>query len=81
MSAPPSGTPPTWGLLLTEGLQRKGWTKTRLAQELGIHRGWVGRMERGERVGSLETVVEAAELLDIDLNRLKRPQPNPAEGT
>lgn len=50
-----------------------------LANALGIHRTYVGGLERGERNVTLRTVERLAELLEVDAAALLTPVP-PAPG-
>jgi transcriptional regulator with XRE-family HTH domain len=49
-----------------------------LADALGIHRTYVGGLERGERNVTLRTVERLAELLDVDAASLLAPPNRPS---
>ena len=52
-----------------------------LADALGIHRTYVGGLERGERNVTLRTVERLAELLEVDAASLLAPPAPPARNT
>jgi len=48
----------------------KGISQERLAHEIGLHRTYVGSLERGERNPSLQVVSRLAKLLEVSTDRL-----------
>ncbi|WP_110206557.1 helix-turn-helix domain-containing protein [Nocardioides daejeonensis] len=48
----------------------KGISQEKLAQEIGLHRTYVGSLERGERNPSLQVISRLARLLDVTLDQL-----------
>lgn len=44
----------------------RGLSQERLGERLGVHRNYVGMLERGERNLSLQTVEKFAELLEVE---------------
>ncbi|MEE7505135.1 helix-turn-helix transcriptional regulator [Methylobacterium mesophilicum] len=48
----------------------RGFSQEQLAESAGIHRNYVGLIERGERNVKLSVVVDVAEALDITLAQL-----------
>lgn len=54
----------------------RGWSQEAFAHELGVHRTYMGSLERGERNLSLRSVERLAEQLDVHpIELLTRPQP------
>lgn len=48
----------------------KGISQEQLAHEIGLHRTYVGSLERGERNPSLQVVSRLARLLEVTTNQL-----------
>lgn len=48
----------------------KGWSQEKLAQEAGLHRTYVGAVERGERNISLQNIHRLAQALGITVKEL-----------
>lgn len=48
----------------------KGISQETLAHEIGLHRTYVGSLERGERNPSLQVVSRLARLLEVNTNQL-----------
>jgi transcriptional regulator with XRE-family HTH domain len=49
---------------------RLGWSQERLASECGLHRTYVGAIERGERNVSLLNIEKIATALDVSMAEL-----------
>jgi transcriptional regulator with XRE-family HTH domain len=58
------------GREVREARLSRGYSQERLAELAGIHRNYVGLIERGERNVRLGIVVEVAEALDMSLAEL-----------
>ena len=52
-----------FGVRVREARQSKGWSQERLAEICGLHRTYVGSIERGERNVSLANIVKIAKAL------------------
>ena len=50
----------------------KGWSQEELAQHVGLHRTYIGSVERGERHVSLVNIVRLADALNVELKQLFR---------
>lgn len=50
----------------------RGWSQERFADELGVHRTYMGGVERGERNLTLRTVERLAESLGVEAITLLR---------
>ena len=55
----------------------KGWSQERLAEEAGLHRTYVGAIERGERNITLSSLSKLASALEIAAHNLIAPSPQP----
>lgn len=55
-----------FGRNLREYRRRLGYSQERFAEEMGIHRTYMGGMERGERNLSLQTIEYYCALFDLD---------------
>jgi transcriptional regulator with XRE-family HTH domain len=51
----------------------KGWSQDELARRSGLHRAYVGSVERGDRNATLATVWSLADALDVEPGLLVRP--------
>jgi transcriptional regulator with XRE-family HTH domain len=68
--------PDVRGVLATNLRQRralKGWSQERLGDEAGLHRTFIGAVERRERNISLDNIVLLAWALDVEAWELLRP--------
>jgi transcriptional regulator with XRE-family HTH domain len=61
--------------------QRLGRSQSQVANDLGIDRTVVGRIERGLDVGSLATLIKLAAALDVPVEALCRPITIATDGT
>lgn len=50
--------------------EQKGWSQETLAQESGLHRTYIGGIERGERNVSLINIKRLAEALQTEMSEL-----------
>jgi transcriptional regulator with XRE-family HTH domain len=50
--------------------EAKGWSQERLAEEAGVHRTYLGGIERGLRNPSLRNIAKLARALGVSLARL-----------
>lgn len=71
--APPRSLISLFARKLREARTRVGMSQERLAEECGLHRTYVGSVERGERNVSLANVERIARALDVEPWRLLRP--------
>ena len=58
------------------GSVRRGMSQEDFAEFLGVHRTYMGGVERGERNLTLRSVEKLAERLDVDPVSLLRPPPS-----
>jgi len=58
------------GQALQEARDGRGLTQEALSLETGVHRNYIGGIERGERSPSVLTVAKLAAALDTPLSRL-----------
>jgi transcriptional regulator with XRE-family HTH domain len=64
---------PLWksfGVAVRRLRQEKGWSQERFADEVGVHRTYMGDIERGERNVSLTNIGRIAAGLNISLSAL-----------
>ena len=50
--------------------EAKGWSQESFADEIGIHRTYIGGIERGERNPTLTTIVRIAKALGVKPSEL-----------
>ena len=60
----------TLGRRLRDERENKGWTIERLAEHLEISSSFMGSVERGEKLLSIENVYKASELLNVTIDSL-----------
>lgn len=58
------------GLRIRGLRSRKGWSQEQFAEICGLHRTYMGHVERGEKNVSLSTVVRVSDALGIRLSKL-----------
>ena len=59
-----------FGLNVKIARLKKGWTQEQFAEKLGKHLTQVGRIETGKMNMSLGKILELANALEIDINKL-----------
>lgn len=67
------------GKRIREARKVKGWSQDRLARECGISMSFLGHIERGSRIMSLETFVSLCKALDADADELLWGEAHPSE--
>ncbi len=71
---PRPARPPNARAILADNLRRlraeKGWSQERLGDEAGLHRTFVGAVERRERNISIDNVALLAWALDVSVGEL-----------
>ena len=50
--------------------QQKGWSQEELADKAGLHRTYIGAIERGEQNVSIDNIERLAKILGLTLERL-----------
>ncbi len=60
------------GQALQETRDKRGLTQEALSLETGVHRNYIGGIERGERSPSVEAIIKLAGALDVTLSDLFR---------
>lgn len=60
------------GKALREAREKRGLSQEALSLETGVHRNYIGGVERGERSPSVAAVAKLADALDISLADLFR---------
>ena len=58
------------GARLRARQEERGWTQARLAEQCGLHRTFIGSVERGERNVSILNLRHIARVLRVPLNEL-----------
>ena len=58
------------GLNIKKYRQRKSWTQEKLAEEASLHVSYIGQIERGLRLPSLNALLKISEALKIDVRKL-----------
>lgn len=59
-----------FGLRIRELRQQRGWSQEEFADECGVHRTYIGGVERGERNVSLDNIARIAIALDMEISAL-----------
>jgi transcriptional regulator with XRE-family HTH domain len=59
-----------FGNKIREARQSKGFSQETLAEKAGLHRTYIGTVERGERNPALVNLVRIADALSVDLSTL-----------
>ncbi|MBU1121615.1 MAG: helix-turn-helix transcriptional regulator [Candidatus Omnitrophica bacterium] len=58
------------GLNIRKYREKIGWTQEKLAYEAGLHRAYVGQIERGEKSIGLKNLEKIASTLNIAIEKL-----------
>ena len=58
------------GNVIREARNQKGWSQEKLAEETGLHRTYIGSVERGERNIGAINIVNLTSILSIEPNTL-----------
>ena len=58
------------GRRIKELRQKKGWSQEKLAEEAGLHRTYIGQVERGEKSIGLENLFRIASALKTEATAL-----------
>lgn len=66
----------TFARNLRAAREQRGLTQEQLAARAGMHRTFVGAVERGDRNASLRTVQRLADALDVEPQALLDPDPS-----
>lgn len=59
-------------MALHDARERRGLTQESLGLETGVHRNYIGGIERGERSPSVAAIVKLADALDVSVTDLFR---------
>jgi transcriptional regulator with XRE-family HTH domain len=59
-----------FGSAVRDARLKKGWSQEAMADECGLHRTYIGSVERGERNVSIENVALIALALEVDVREL-----------
>ncbi len=73
MARSPKGAREILALNLIRLRKQKGWTQEALALETGLHRTYVGDIERQSRNVSIDNISRLAEALEVETWTLLRP--------
>jgi y4mF family transcriptional regulator len=66
----------TLGELVRDQRKQRGWSQSRLAQEAGVSRLWVGHLEKGKESVEMGLVLKTLQVLGISLEAgLQRSNP------
>lgn len=68
--AQPHRVLPALGIVLADVRKDRELTQEELSHRTGVHRNYIGGIERGERKPTVETIAALAEALDISLGEL-----------
>lgn len=58
------------GIKIRKYREKKGWTQEQLAFEAGLHRAYIGHIERGEKNIGLKNLEKIAKTLNVDITDL-----------
>jgi len=58
------------GLKIRKYREKKDWTQEEFAFKAGLHRAYLGQIERGEKNMGLENLAKIAKALDMPPNKL-----------
>ena len=58
------------GMRIRQVRKAKGWSQSRLAKKCGISMSFLGHIERGSRIMSMETFVAICKALEVDADEL-----------
>jgi transcriptional regulator with XRE-family HTH domain len=61
---------PPLGRVLAEVRRERGLSQEELGHRTGVHRNYIGGIERGERSPSVETIAVLADELEVSLGEL-----------
>ena len=67
------------GMRIRQVRKTKGWSQNMLAEKCGISMSFLGHIERGSRIMSLETFVSICQALDTDADALLWGRAQPSE--
>ena len=67
------------GMRIRQVRKIKGWSQDALAQKCGISMSFLGHIERGTRIMSLETFVNICQALEADADELLWGVPHPSD--
>ena len=67
------------GMRIRQVRKAKGWSQNRMAEKCGISMSFLGHIERGSRIMSLETFVSICQVLDADADALLWGEAHPSD--